>query len=82
MAVRVCGTVSETAALLGSVLHPEREAAELLAAAAHREVAVGDAALDGVTVSIDPGDVAVWIDPIGEGAPSRAAIPLHAAAVR
>lgn len=64
VAVRVCGTVGETAALLGSVLHPEREAAELLAAAAHRDVAVGDAELDGVTVSIAPGDVAVWIDPI------------------
>lgn len=81
MAVRVCGTVGETAALLGSVLHPEREAAELLAAAAHRDVAVGDAELDGVTVSIAPGDVAVWIDPIGEGAAGWAGTPPRHCAV-
>lgn len=66
VAVRVCGTVGETAALLGSVLAPEQAAAELLAAAAHRDVVLGDAALDGVALSIPPGDLAIWIDPIGE----------------
>uniref|UniRef100_A0A8C3BQ27 INPP phosphatase n=1 Tax=Cairina moschata TaxID=8855 RepID=A0A8C3BQ27_CAIMO len=64
VAVRVCGTVGETAALLGSVLAPEQAAAELLAAAAHRDVVLGDAALDGVALSIPPGDLAIWIDPI------------------
>lgn len=64
--MRVCGTVGETAALLGSVLAPEQAAAELLAAAAHRDAALGDAALDGLALSIHPGDLAIWIDPIGE----------------
>lgn len=64
VAVRVCGTVGETAALLGSVLAPEQAAAELLAAAAHRDVVLGDTVLDGVALSIPPGDLAIWIDPI------------------
>ncbi|XP_042652842.1 inositol polyphosphate 1-phosphatase [Tyto alba] len=69
VAVRVCATPGDTAALLRSVLEPERAAAELLAAAVHRDVAPGDvapgdAALAGVELSIPPGDLAVWIDPI------------------
>lgn len=80
MAVRVCGTVGETAALLGSVLHPEREAAELLAAAAHRDVAVGDAALDGVTVSIAPGTWPYGSTPSVRG--QRGGLGPHRATVR
>ncbi|KAM6294390.1 inositol polyphosphate 1-phosphatase [Aegotheles albertisi] len=64
VAVRVCATRGDTAALLGAVLEPERAAAELLAAAVHRDVALGDTALPGVELSIPTQDLAVWIDPI------------------
>ncbi|KAM9214417.1 inositol polyphosphate 1-phosphatase [Leptosomus discolor] len=64
VAVRVCATPGDTAALLLSVLEPERAAAELLAAAVHRDVAVGDAELAGVVLSIPPEELAIWIDPI------------------
>ncbi|NXN74040.1 INPP phosphatase, partial [Himantopus himantopus] len=62
--VRVCATPGDTAALLLSVLEPERAAAELLAAAVHRDVALGDAELAGVALGIPPEDLAIWIDPI------------------
>lgn len=62
--VRVCATPGDTAALLLAVLAPEREAAELLADAVHRDVALADAALAGVELSILPQDLAIWIDPI------------------
>lgn len=65
--VRVCDTPGDTAALLLSVLEPEREAAELLAAAVHQDVTLGDAELASVELSIPPQDLAIWIDPIGEG---------------
>ncbi|XP_065510541.1 inositol polyphosphate 1-phosphatase isoform X1 [Caloenas nicobarica] len=64
VAVRVCDTPGDTAALLLSVLEPEREAAELLAAAVHRDVTLGDTELAGVGLSIPPKDLAIWIDPI------------------
>ncbi|KAM6233509.1 inositol polyphosphate 1-phosphatase isoform 1-T2 [Porphyrio hochstetteri] len=64
VSVRVCTTPGETAALLLSVLEPERAAAELLAAAVHRDVALVDAELAGVALSIPPQDLAIWIDPI------------------
>ncbi|KAM9252321.1 LOW QUALITY PROTEIN: inositol polyphosphate 1-phosphatase [Cariama cristata] len=67
VAVRVCATPGDTAALLLAVLEPERAAAELLAAAAHQDVELGDAELAGVELSIPPQDLAIWIDPIGEG---------------
>ncbi|XP_074710067.1 inositol polyphosphate 1-phosphatase [Strix uralensis] len=62
--VRVCATPGDTAALLLSVLEPERAAAELLAAAVHRDVALGDVEVAGAALSIPPQDLAVWIDPI------------------
>uniref|UniRef100_A0A8B9RVQ7 INPP phosphatase n=1 Tax=Accipiter nisus TaxID=211598 RepID=A0A8B9RVQ7_9AVES len=64
VAVRVCATPGDTAALLLSVLEPERAAAELLAAAVHRDVALEDVELAGVALSIPPQDLAIWIDPI------------------
>ncbi|KAM6308086.1 LOW QUALITY PROTEIN: inositol polyphosphate 1-phosphatase [Podargus strigoides] len=64
VAVRVCATPGDTAALLLSVLEPERAAAELLAAAVHRDVAPGDTELAGVALGVPPQDLAVWIDPI------------------
>lgn len=67
MTVRVCATPEDTAALLLTVLGPERAAAELLAAAVHREVTLGDAEVAGVELGIPPRDLAIWIDPIGEG---------------
>ncbi|KAM6231192.1 LOW QUALITY PROTEIN: inositol polyphosphate 1-phosphatase [Spheniscus humboldti] len=63
VAVRVCATPGDTAALLLSVLEPERAAAELLAAAVHH-VALGDAELASVALSIPTQDLAIWIDPI------------------
>ena len=80
VAVRVCATPEDTAALLLSVLEPERAAAELLAAAVHRDVALGDAELAGVALSIPPQDLAIWIDPIGEGVLGEGGLgtPLHA----
>ncbi|NWU72288.1 INPP phosphatase, partial [Pterocles burchelli] len=62
--VQVCATPEDTAALLLAVLDPEREAAELLAAAAHGDVALGDAEVAGVALSMSPQDLAIWIDPI------------------
>ncbi|XP_054033391.1 inositol polyphosphate 1-phosphatase [Dryobates pubescens] len=62
--VQVCASPGDTAALLLSVLEPEREAAELLAAAVHREVVLSDAELAGVELGVHPRDLAVWIDPI------------------
>ncbi|KAF1633177.1 Inositol polyphosphate 1-phosphatase, partial [Eudyptes chrysocome] len=64
VAVRVCATPGDTAALLLSVLEPERAAAELLAAAVHQDVALGDAELANVALSIPTQDLAIWIDPI------------------
>ncbi|XP_037226653.1 inositol polyphosphate 1-phosphatase [Falco rusticolus] len=64
VAVRVCATPGDTAALLLSVLEPERAAAELLAVAVHRDVVLEDAELAGVALSIPPQDLAIWIDPI------------------
>ncbi|XP_069662484.1 inositol polyphosphate 1-phosphatase [Haliaeetus albicilla] len=64
VAVRVCATPGDTAALLLSVLEPEQAAAELLAAAVHRDVALEDVELAGVALSIPPQDLAIWIDPI------------------
>ncbi|NXH13249.1 INPP phosphatase, partial [Bucco capensis] len=62
--VQVCATPEDTAALLLSVLEPERAAAELLAAAAHRDVVLSDAALAALELSIPAQDLAIWIDPI------------------
>ncbi|KAM4644092.1 inositol polyphosphate 1-phosphatase isoform 2-T2 [Amazona ochrocephala] len=62
--VQVCATPGDTAALLLAVLAPEREASELLSDAVHRDVALADAALAGVELSIPPQDLAIWIDPI------------------
>ncbi|NWR63079.1 INPP phosphatase, partial [Bucorvus abyssinicus] len=62
--VRVCATPGDTAALLLSVLGPEQAAAELLAAAVHRDVTPGDAKVAGVDLGVPPRDLAIWIDPI------------------
>uniref|UniRef100_A0A8C6VJW6 inositol-1,4-bisphosphate 1-phosphatase n=1 Tax=Naja naja TaxID=35670 RepID=A0A8C6VJW6_NAJNA len=62
--VRVCPTQQETAALLQKVLDRKQMAAELLAAAVHREVMLSDPALDNVDVTICTESLAVWIDPI------------------
>ncbi|XP_067170091.1 inositol polyphosphate 1-phosphatase [Apteryx mantelli] len=64
VAVRVCATQGDTAALLCRVLDRNREAAELLAAAVHQDVALADAELDAVALSIPAEDLAIWIDPI------------------
>ncbi|KAM8794163.1 inositol polyphosphate 1-phosphatase [Eudromia elegans] len=64
VAVRVCATEGDTAALLCRVLQQDRAAAELLAAAVHQDVALSDPELDAVALSVPTGELALWIDPI------------------
>lgn len=66
--VTVCGTEDETAALLAAVLDGDRTAASLLAGAIHQDPASIDAHTDGLAVPLDPSQLGIWIDPIGEKA--------------
>lgn len=71
--VTVCGTEDETAALLATVLDGDRTAASLLAGAIHQDPATINADTDGLAVPLDPSQLGIWIDPIGEkaGPPPR-----------
>ncbi|XP_053907363.1 inositol polyphosphate 1-phosphatase [Cuculus canorus] len=62
--VQVGSSPGDTAATLRRVLEPHHEAAELLAAAAHRAVTLHDATLATVELNIPTQDIAIWIDPI------------------
>lgn len=66
MAVTVCNTPQETAALLATVLDGDHTAASLLARAIHQDPATIDAHADGLTVPLSPSELGIWIDPIGE----------------
>lgn len=66
MTVTVCSTEEETATLLASVLDNNRTAASLLARAIHRDPVTIDAKADVLTVPLNPSDLGIWIDPIGE----------------
>lgn len=68
MTVTVCGTEDETAALLATVLDGDRMAASLLAGAIHQDPATINAHTDGLAVPLDPSQLGIWIDPIGEKA--------------
>lgn len=64
--VTVCSTEEETAALLATVLDGDHTAASLLAKAIHQDPATVEANTDGLTVSLSPSELGIWIDPIGE----------------
>lgn len=66
--VTVCGTEDETAALLATVLDGDRTAASLLAGAIHQDPDTINAHTDGLAVPLDPSQLGIWIDPIGEKA--------------
>lgn len=66
MIVTVCSTAEETAALLATVLDGDHTAASLLAKAIHQDPATVEANTDGLTVSLSPSELGIWIDPIGE----------------
>lgn len=66
MIVTVCSTEEETAALLATVLDDDHTAASLLAKAIHQDPATVEANTDGLTVSLSPSELGIWIDPIGE----------------
>lgn len=76
MTVTVCGTEDETAALLAAVLDGDRTAASLLAGAIHQDPASIDAHTDGLAVPLDPSQLGIWIDPIGEKAGPPLARPV------
>ncbi|XP_039885261.1 inositol polyphosphate 1-phosphatase [Simochromis diagramma] len=62
--VTVCSTEEETAALLATVLDDDHTAASLLAKAIHQDPATVEANTDGLTVSLSPSELGIWIDPI------------------
>ncbi|KAJ8260175.1 hypothetical protein GJAV_G00177950 [Gymnothorax javanicus] len=62
--VRLCGTEAETAALLATVLDGDATAAALLARAVHQDLQVEDHTADSLQLALQPGDLAIWIDPI------------------
>ncbi|KAM6947649.1 inositol polyphosphate 1-phosphatase isoform 1-T2 [Lycodopsis pacificus] len=64
VAVTVCGTEEDTAALLATVLDGDHTAASLLARAIHQDPASIDADTDGLTVPLGPSELGIWIDPI------------------
>lgn len=66
MIVTVCSTEEETAVLLATVLDDDHTAASLLAKAIHQDPATVEANTDGLTVSLSPSELGIWIDPIGE----------------
>lgn len=64
--VTVCSTEQETATLLASVLDGDHTAASLLARAIHQDPATIEAHTDGLKVPLNPSELGIWIDPIGE----------------
>lgn len=66
MTVTVCSTEEETAALLATVLDGDHTAASLLARAIHQDPATIDTHTDGLMVPLNPSELGIWIDPIGE----------------
>lgn len=64
--VEINGLVDDTAVLLETVLSGDSEAAERLATAVHREVALSDVNTAPVPhFEIDAITLGIWIDPIG-----------------
>lgn len=62
--VTVCATEAETATLLATVLDGDSTAASLLARAIHQDPASIDANTDGLSIPLQPAQLAIWIDPI------------------
>ncbi|KAG9353453.1 hypothetical protein JZ751_018049 [Albula glossodonta] len=63
--VTVCGTEEETATLLTTVLDGDTTAAGLLARAIHQDLQLSDKAAESLELPLNPGDLGIWIDPIG-----------------
>lgn len=61
----LCGTEEATAALLATVLDGDAAAASLLARAVHQDLQVKDEAAESLELTLNPGDLGIWIDPIG-----------------
>lgn len=66
VAVEVCDTEEETAALLATVLDGNHTAASLLARAIHQNPETIDTSTEALTVPLRPSELGIWIDPIGE----------------
>lgn len=66
MTVTVCRTEEETATLLATVLDSDHTAASLLARAIHQDSATVADDTNNLTVPLDPSELGIWIDPIGE----------------
>ncbi|KAM3838187.1 inositol polyphosphate 1-phosphatase-like [Diretmus argenteus] len=64
VAVTVCATEEETAALLATVLDGDHTAASLLARAIHHDPATIASGAAGVSVPLSPSELGIWIDPI------------------
>lgn len=62
--VTVCATEEETATLLATVLDGDSTAASLLARAIHQDPASISANTDGLSIPLQPAQLAIWIDPI------------------
>lgn len=62
--VTVCATEEETAELFSKVLDGDSTAASLLARAIHQDPASIDANTDGLSIPLQPAQLAIWIDPI------------------
>lgn len=62
--VTVCATEAETATLLATVLDGDSTAASLLARAIHQDPASINANTDGLSIPLQPSQLAIWIDPI------------------
>lgn len=62
--VTVCSTEAETAELLATVLDGNSTAASLLARAVHQDPASITTDTDGLSVPLQPAQLAIWIDPI------------------
>lgn len=65
MVVTVCGTEKETAALLATVLDGDQMAATLLACAIHQDATLTLTGTDDLHIPLNPSDLGIWIDPIG-----------------
>lgn len=62
--VTVCAKEEDTMALLAKVLDGDQTAASLLTNAIHQKLQLRDEKAESLQISLNPDDVAIWIDPI------------------
>lgn len=65
MTVTVCAKQEDTTALLAKVLDGDGTAASLLAEAIHQKLQLQDELAEKLQLPLNPEDLAIWIDPIG-----------------